>query len=335
MSVTVWGAFDTFRKNTVDLDPDQTRTARSSRDFLFAQLNGLNISIIGFPPMFGGYLNFGSFARRTKIRPINDIDMMILLSGSKTTAVQTSNDPYCYWLRIDDPAAPLSGFRDEYGYVNSTKVLNKIKASLPSISQYTKAETKKTMQAVTLNLRSYPWIFDIVPAVPINSSFTTAVDHYLIPDGKGKWMRTDPRKDGSSVSLVSGKHGGYFLPVMRLLKYWNNRTNNKSRLPSYYFETLVLKTFENASAIKSYPAGVKYFFDYGQVYVTLPCPDPKGLGPNLDRHTDWATKQKVIDAMNLASTNAGYAVMYEASSDYKDAIYWWQQVFGPGFPSYG
>ena len=335
MPATVWGAYDTFRKNEVDLDADQTKTARSSRDFLFNQLNGLNSSILGFPPMSGGYLNFGSFARHTKIRPINDIDIMILLSGSNTTAIQSPNDPYCYWLRIDDAAAPLTVFHDEYGYVNSTKILNKIKTSLPTISQYSKAEIKKTMQAVTLNLKSYPWIFDIVPAVPISSSYGTASDYYLIPDGKGEWIRTDPRRDGSNVSAVSRKHGGYFLPVMRLLKYWNNRTNNKSRLSSYYFETLVLKTLENASEIKSYSAGVRYFFDYGQTFVTLPCPDPKGLGSSLDLHVDWETKQKIIEAMKLASTYAGYADMYEASNDPKNAIYWWQQVFGPGFPSYG
>jgi hypothetical protein len=51
MPYTVWGAFDAFRKNTVDLAPDVTKKARGSRDYLFDQLKLLSKNIWDFPTL--------------------------------------------------------------------------------------------------------------------------------------------------------------------------------------------------------------------------------------------------------------------------------------------
>ena len=259
--------------------------------------------------------------------------MMILLSDAGTSERQDSSSIYRYWLHIDDKTKPLAAFSDEHGYVNSTKVLNKIKTSLSTISHYSKADIKRNQAAVTLDLKSYPWVFDIVPAVGIKN-YAGTVTHYLIPDGAGKWMRTDPRTDSSNMTAANVLHGGELLPVMRLLKHWNNRTYNKSRLLPYYFETLVLNTLKRTYKITSAQEGIKRFFDYGSIYLNSSCADPKRLGPNLDAGIDAATKQKIAAAMSEAATNAGYAIMYEGQGDHKTAIYWWGRVFGPEFPTY-
>lgn len=101
---------------------------------------------------------------------------------------------------MDDKTKPLASFLDAHGYVNSTRVLNKIRDSLPNVSQYSKAEIKKNHQAVVVNLKSYSWVFDVVPAVAINDVWGTGISHYLIPDGAGEWIRTDPRKDATAAT---------------------------------------------------------------------------------------------------------------------------------------
>jgi len=333
MAYTVWGAFNNFRQDTVDLAPDDTKTARASRDYLFDQIRRLAQNNWDFPRLGGGYLSFGSFPRKAKIQPLDDIDVLILLNGRGTEVSQSYSELYTYYLKVMEDSAPLSLFADEYGYVNSTKILNKIKSHLSSISNYKKAEIKKTMQAVTLALKSYDWVFDIVPAVPVYCS-SGKIAYYLIPDGKGKWIRTDPRIDSSNITQVNSRHDGKFLPTVRLLKYWNTRTH-KPRFQSYYFENLAIKVFQNAPVINDFPTAVEYFFYNCPYYIRLSCPDPKGLGPALDLSVDWSTKGKVIDAMSEASTFAGYALMYEAKSDHKEAIYWWGRIFGSEFPTYG
>ncbi len=187
--------------------------------------------------------------------------------------------------------------------------------------------------AVTLALSSRSWVFDIVPAVAV-TDYAGAIKHYLIPDGKGQWMRTDPQIDTTNVTTVNTRHSGTLLPTLRLLKYWNRRTT-KPRLPSYYFETLVLKTFASGSVITDYPAAVKRFFDNGSTYLWSSCPDPKRLGPALDAAVDYTTKTKVAEAMKEAATWARYATRYDGQSDPKNAIYWWGKVFGSAFPAYG
>lgn len=332
MPYTVWGTFDVFRQNTVDLDSEETKKARASRDYLFGQLKNLARDDSEFPMTTSYYHSFGSFARRTKIRPLNDVDVMIMFNGRDTIAAQSSGDPYTYYLKIGNPSSPLALFPDDYGYVNSTKILYKIKRSLTSVSNYKKADLKKNMQAVILNLVSYPWSFDIVPAVPIGASST--VEYYLIPNGNGDWIRTDPRTDADNITRLNKQHGGEFLPTVRLLKYWNRRTH-KPRLGSYYFETLTLKVFDYAPRITDFPTAMKYFFDHCPTHLWSSCPDPKGLGDNLDSGVSRDTKEKVSQAMTKAADYGGYALKYEKQSNDEEAIYWWRQVFGPNLPDYG
>lgn len=334
MPYTVWGAFDTFRKETVDLDPEATRRARSSRDYLLTQLKALYAYDSACPKIVD-QIPYGSFARKTKIRPLDDIDLLALLIGKGTTAEKANNaDPYEYWLRIKDDDAALAPFDDGCGYVSSIKVLNQLKKSLSNVGSYSKAEIKRNQQAVVLNLTSYTWVFDIVAAVPIRSYYSDSTDFYLIPDGSGDWIKTDPRKDTAYVTKVNQQHDGWILPTIRLLKFWNQRTH-KPRLSSYYFETLVLRTFDYASKIESLPKALRYFFNYCPLYLDLACPDPKGLGPNLDQDVDSETKGKIKAAMKEAASNADLAVYYEAQEQYENGINAWKKVFGPSFPSYG
>lgn len=161
-------------------------------------------------------------------------------------------------------------------YVNSTKVLNAIKTGIAAVPNYSKADIKRTGVAVTLKLTSCPWVFDIVAAMAVGDP----VKHYLIPNGKWQWMRTDPRIDSTNATTATTKHSGKLLPTLWLLKYCNGRTT-KPWLESYYFETLGLKTFASEFAITSYPTAIKHFFDHGPTYLWQPCPDPKGLGVTL------------------------------------------------------
>lgn len=334
MAYTVWGAFDWFRKIVVDLEAGEVKKARASRNYLCDQLKMVEQNDSSFPRLTGFPIPFGSFARSTKIRPLNDIDILILLNGSQTEAHQSKSDQYEYWLYIKDQTAPLAKFPDSSGYVSSIKVLNKFRDSLYKVPNYRKAEIHRMQQAVTLNLSSYPWVFDIVPAIPISNYGDSNTGYYLIPDGSGDWIRTDPRKDQKLVTETNQKLSGELLPTIRLLKAWNKRTT-KPVLQSYYFENLAIKVFQNAWSISSTPSAIKYFFDSCPMYLYSSFPDPKGLGPNLDTSVPYETKQKVAEAMKEAATHSGYAIMYENQKDEKTAIYWWGRIFGSEFPSYG
>ncbi len=333
MAYTTKDAFNLFRSREVDLTADITKTARASRDFLLRQIETTAKDNTAFPRLYGGYVSFGSFARSTKKQPLDDIDLLLPLSGQGTEANQSQVDTYTYWLKITDCTAPLAAFPDGYGYVNSTKVLNSIKSGLSDVRKYKKSNIKKNMEAVTLSLPSYDWVFDIVPAVPIGDG-NGNIAYYLIPNGTGDWKRTDPRADETTCSRVDARHGKLFRPIVRVLKYWNERPIAPA-LPSYYLETLAQKVLLTLAPVPLIRIGVAHIFQGVGSHLRATCPDPKGLGPPLDSDITVETKRKVAQAFTEAAKSSGYALMYERQNDHKNAIYWWRQVFGERFPDYG
>lgn len=83
MAKNVNSAFDEFNKNIVNLNSDRTSIAISSRDWLFKQLNKLDSKEEqSFPFKYEDkHIKFGSFARKTKIRELDDIDIMFCLTA--------------------------------------------------------------------------------------------------------------------------------------------------------------------------------------------------------------------------------------------------------------
>lgn len=329
MPYTVGGAFDKFREAKVDIDKDETPKAKKSRDYLVDQLKSLTAKDYTFPTIFD-YLKFGSFARKTQIQPLDDIDIMPLLKTGAAEYFPTS-EQYHYKLKAA-ASSPLSYFNDDYGYVSSIRLLNKLKALLASVPNYQSADKKRNYQAVVLNLKSYTWSFDIVPACEING-VSGCVESFLIPDGSGNWMKTDPRIDKKNITDENQRHDSKFIPTVRLLKYWKEL--KYKNILSYYFETLAIQVFRHATPISNFQYAIYYFFKNCPSFLLASCPDPKGLGPNLDAGIDWNTKQNIVESMKYAADYSYNALVYEEKGMHKEAIFSWQQVFGKEFPNYG
>ncbi|HIE9659137.1 TPA: hypothetical protein ACXRZS_005510 [Klebsiella quasipneumoniae subsp. similipneumoniae] len=85
MATTVIAAFNEFMKDTVNLNKADTDDAHASRDWLIGKINDFDKDgtfPVNYPDI---HIPFGSFARRTKIRPLDDIDLMLGLSAESAT----------------------------------------------------------------------------------------------------------------------------------------------------------------------------------------------------------------------------------------------------------
>lgn len=343
MAWTVNSAFEEFRKNYVDLDSALTHKARSSRDYLFKQIRSLSLKTSDFPALCRSepkFIQFGSFARKTKINPLDDIDFLVLLDASNCRFEPDRSLTYTYDLVVTrlNPLEipPLWRFTNEDRcIVNSTKVLNGIKRGLFQVENYKKADNSKKKEVVSLDLLSYPWNFDIVPAIEIQREQSSTC--FLIPNGYGQWIPADPRIDRERTTAINQQHNSNFLPILRLLKYWNSiATNRRAKLPSYYFENLAIEVFRSKSPpIASYQDGISYFFDHCPHYLNQAFPDPKGLNGNLDASIDHWTKYKITESMRNCYKITCQADFYESVGNHQLAIDSWKQIFGWSFPSYG
>ena len=123
-------------------------------------------------------------------------------------------------ISIPEEAKDLFNLLGTDGFLSSKKVANKIKSNISKVSQYRNAEIRSNQEAVILNLSSYHWSFDIIPAF-ITSEETDGRSYYLIPDGNGHWKKTDPRIDKERTTNVNKDRDLNVLEFIRMIKYWN------------------------------------------------------------------------------------------------------------------
>lgn len=328
MPYTVSSCFEKFRKDVVDLDSEQTKTARASRDFVLANIARLSNEGV-LPNVMGDYcLNFGSFARRTKIRPLDDIDLMICYDGS-CGVYDTIKKNELYHIRFADKHPFFDDLRNDDGRtLNSRKVINQLIGALSGVEKYSKAELHRRGEAATLQLSSYPWNFDIVPC------FYTKTGFYLIPDGQGHWKNTDPRIDRTRVAEINQYYNGNALPLIRLMKYWKKQSWGDA-VSSYMFEQMVLTYISEGKAQgDSWQVRVKNVLAYLKDAIRQPVADPKGIQGDLNT-LDAASRIDLSNTAQLASTMAVLAMASESVGETKDAIEEWKSVFGDEFPDYG
>ena len=243
MVKTVDQAFNLFLNNYVNLDSEQTKSARSSRDWLISQIRLSAVQDNKFPILYSEKdIDFGSFARRTKKRELDDIDRMIALIANGCIYYELADRIEIHVPDYEDRLKALC--HDNTNILNSRKVIYKFISLLKSVPQYQKADIKRNQEAATLNLISYPWTFDIVPCFFTQKEYFSNRDYYLIPDGQGDWKKTDPRIDRQRVSNINQIHDGNILKLIRLMKYWNRRSTMPS-MSSYLIENMILDLYSS------------------------------------------------------------------------------------------
>lgn len=245
MAKTVNSAFTEFNRDYVNLDSGKTTTARSSRDWLYGQLNNFPDNYDSFPLKYEErHVKFGSFARNTKIRELDDIDLIYCLHANNAYYSKSSLYHNRYYLHTENAGQRLKDLSND-NQLNSIKVVNKFVSCLSNIGQYKSAAIHRRQEAATLNLTSYDWSFDIVPA------FYTTAGFYLIPDGSGNWKATNPTLDQEYMTRMNQKHNFSVHQLVRTLKYWNRRAQMPT-MSSFLFENFVLNFVESKSELSDY-----------------------------------------------------------------------------------
>ncbi|MGC7589653.1 SMODS domain-containing nucleotidyltransferase [Bisgaard Taxon 46] len=329
MPRTIESALKQLIENDVNMPADRVSKARGSRDWLLNNIKKFETNEEHLYFEDGFNMQFGSFSRKTKIRPIDDIDLMIGLNGHKLywdDNVLNYKDCSVH-LKYGVDAGLWRNCLNDDNSLNSTKLLNVFKSALFNISHYENADIHRMQQAVTLKLSSYEWNFDLVPC------FYTTSGVYLIPNGRGKWMKTDPRKDKELVTSVNQQHSGKFLELVRLMKYWNSKSfTNKPKFNSpYLLEVMLSNYYQRKTSLGNLEKEFEDCLLYVSCYLDFDVQDPKGIEGNINRLTCDERKSlkermendlKQIQQANNRSLNS-------------EKFIYWKCVLGKEFPDYG
>lgn len=331
MASSVISAFDEFLKDTVNITSDDSSSARTSRDWLKGKIKKFPEDD-DFPVLYSEKdIDFGSFTRKTKIRPLDDLDLMICLNACGSTYNEYSD-------RIDITVSDTSKTLKKLCYdgthiLNSIKVVNKFVSSLKDISQYKNSKIKRNQESAVLELTRYDWNFDIVPCF-FTSEDVNGKTYYFIPNGSGSWKKTDPRIDRERTKNTNQSHNGNVLNVIRIMKYWTKRETMPT-IPSYLIENMILDFYGVCSGTAStyvdmeLPNILLYIRNNIESFVS----DPKGIQGNINTLTD-EEKVKVYNKANDDYEKSLKARELENESKQRESINQWREIFGSEFPTY-
>lgn len=330
---TVEDAFDFFMKNKVNLDPNVVAEAKKSRENLLKNIQDFSGADDFFDLCSDFNVHFGSFARKTKCRELDDIDLMIGISANGATYNSFDNwDEVIINANQRDPIQ-VDCMNDD-GTLNSTKVINKFKEKLKSINDYSHSDLHKNGEAVTLTLKSRVWNFDIVPC------FHTVKEpdgraYYLIPNKEGNWKITDPIIDRNYVKKAYIKYNNRVLDLIRLCKKWNTVKKVKT-IPSYLLETMVIDFIESCKPTDN---DIKILFKKTLNYIAMaiwyPVYDMKEIQGDINT-VESEDMQNICEKAQTDYKKVKQAIIYdEILNSQKDAIKIWGEIFGGDFPKYG
>lgn len=349
MAKIVNRAFDEFLANTVRISNSVSDKAKGSRTFLRNEIESLSNNGLFLPLVKGRDCNFGSFARKTKIVDLNDIDMIVALNCSDTqyndkgdyeNIVMTYTGNNGLIKQMCDVSTNIYYPYERIYSLNSTKIKNTLVKSLNTIGQYEKADIHSRKEAVTLKLKSYEWNFDIIPAYFVTNNVGDIL-FYLIPNGNGNWKKTNPIKEAKRIQSINKEFNGKVYDVVRLVKYWNTRARVKT-ITSYVLEAMVLDYFDQTTNNKIHPDGTttdwvdvhfKNFLNYMSTNIYNPIYDPKGIEGNIN-DLSWFEQNNIADRASSDYEKAKQAIHKEINGDHEGSINIWRDIFGDKFPKY-
>lgn len=332
MATTVISAFNEFLKEKVNLNPEDTKAARLDRDNLRTRIQGLQNSVDYFPTLYTeADINYGSFSRRTKKRPLDDVDMFFCLMAQG--AVYNDYDQNNITVTIENTASNLYQYtKDDNKTISSIKILNKFKRSLENIYQYRNAEVNRRQEVVLLDLTNKDWSFDIAPCFRTVEQYGRSF--YLIPNGTGDWKKADPRIDKNRTITINQQNNGNILNLIRIIKYWNNRATMHT-MSSYLLENIILNYYQYRTDCSSFvDLSLADIFHHISLAVYQVVPDPKGFQGDLNNLT-YEQRVSISTRAHQDYLKALEARRLEQNKYEQSSINKWREIFGLEFPAYG
>lgn len=287
-SLTVPQAFDHLIRGFELTEREQNEATRQSnvlRDNLRASL-----------AIVHDFLS-GSYRRRTAIRPLKDIDLVLVLDEVKHRA-----------LRAEPPQKTLLLVRDALAraYPN---------ASPPRLQA----------RSVNIDFRGTDIGYDVVPA------FRHDGGGYLIPDHeRGSWIRTDPDRHREACIAANRAAGNMLNALIKMAKAINARHHRPLR--SFHLEVMAYSAFPSRPG--SYPGGLRQLFVHLSDRVLQSCPEPSGLGPKIDQGMTSENRGELRRILQQWAKCAAEALAAAERGDAAAAHERWSQLFGPAYPAF-
>ena len=291
MTHTVDSAFAELDEN-LNLDPAVRRQAQKMHHDIRDHLSEEGL-------IAGSFLQ-GSFARKTMLKPLKDVDIVCLLHPER-------------WQELSGPEGPgraMAMFRDS------------IAQRWPDVEF--DAGEEPSGKALRLSLPDVEFTIDLVPA------FDSEGDYVLIGDRhEGTWTPSNARIQLKRVSGRNQDTGGRFVHQVRELKAL---TKNHPELK--FVSGIVVESLAYAVVVDKVldKAAVTSVLEYAATAVSGPVLEPAG---DDDVTVKWTAEERAsaVRVYTQAASRASEALRLERDGETAAAIDVWHSLFGDAFPS--
>jgi len=235
----------------------------------------------------------GSFGRATAIQPLRDIDLFLVLG-------------------------PDSGFAGQPPATCLKRVAADLRVAYPN------TQPQPGFRSVHFAQTPSGIEFDVVPALEVAG----VQGVYQIPDrDTHQWIKTNPRKHQELCNAADKAAGSKFRPILRMLKRWKD--HHKVPVRSFLLEAIAYQAFPAPPT--RYPDGLAELFKFVGERITKPCPDPAGLGPDIDQGMDPNRRTQTSERLLGAARKAGNALKAEKDGELAKAHEIWGELLGPDY----
>ncbi len=339
------GRFATLLDKKINIGQGVRSRASRSQTSLRDLLRGENGRDSGFPRILqsvdSDFLG-GSFDRHVKVWPLDDIDVFFPIDGSglyytehgqqSRFHVRTDNSTLLNPLYSDN----VSRWTKPDGTISSAKLLSGFKAVLerryPNTKVAIDGQAINTQFSIDSNNESDGLGFDIVPCFSLFDSSGMEPDIYVIPDGTGGWISTNPRLDKVVSTDLQANNDKCHRPSVKLVKYWS-KTQLSSKISSYYIELAISRDLESRNArgetVRRISEAVALGFQ--AVSSALQMGD---LHPRIRQAPMVENGAVTHSEKNMVARTARLArqaLWYEDQGDEENAIACWEAVFNDSF----
>jgi hypothetical protein len=211
--------------------------------------------------------------------------------------------------------------RFSYGRSNTAEdLLEKLQETLIKLSE--EASISASGHGVVIPLSDYR--FNVVP------SFHKENKGYVIPDyKKDQWITTNPKTYSDQLKKDNKWHEGHLLPVIRIIKCWNQVIDNV--FDDYYLELLVRKVFTDVP-ITTYASSVRHFFKEATKEVVFTIDDPAGFGDQVQGLHEPDRLPEAMICFHEAYKTTLKAEEHENEGELGLAFHEWGSIFTGYFP---
>ncbi|MFE5710125.1 hypothetical protein ACFQ7J_04745 [Streptomyces sp. NPDC056501] len=291
-------SFDEFQKS-VNEDVGQTRLARDRRDLFKAALKG--------EPDVAEAFGSGSLSRSTQLRPIHDVDIIVVHDASHHPGWGSAG------LSAEHALDHTRGQINRLlGKTNGTHG-NEVRLALPR-NHAVKCflDDPKDESGFTV---------DVMPALRQTDGTL------LIPEKLTQtWVPADPEH---LINLVAKRQRDWehFRPLVRVLKQWRHDVPVTGRVKSLVMEVLALNCMPSSGNRSN---GLRTFFTAAAARVHEGVSDPAGLCGEIQPDLDYIG---LHTALTEAAELADRACAAAAAGNTDDALRLWQEILGDSFPA--